>query len=124
MNIQQCDKCGMRVVPKADGSCPSCQAVGVLKNLPPRTKIEPKPLATHSEPPNKTGHPTSAISNSPATGSLFNVAKFLFGLIWLVLLIIAGIRYLGYKVESERQQRDQNFEQESPSEPLRLPEIR
>lgn len=63
MNIITCPNCKMRVLPKADGTCPSCQAVLTPQELkpaapPPAAKAESPATRLSGPPPNQHAEPT------------------------------------------------------------------
>jgi len=63
MNIITCHNCKMRVLPKADGTCPSCQAVLTPQELkptapPPAAKAEPPAGRLSNPPPTQPAEPT------------------------------------------------------------------
>ena len=64
MNMITCPKCKMRVLPKADGTCPSCQAVISATRVAKTTKSAlPKPSKANSALEGKAAAGTKSVAS-------------------------------------------------------------
>ena len=70
MRITTCPNCQMRVIPKADGTCPSCYAVIPPEGAPPVVKPAAVPAKKETKPAGRKKPAAKGASSAPAPAGL------------------------------------------------------